>query len=138
MEKEFHELAFYTLSHKSEAFIHQHIVDAYAAQTADLHTKPITVVFALVGLFLHLEKGFTGKEVQLFHMKMVDNKRNWPNISLPDNRGAIQISNVLAVPPGPKRDEIIHSWCLSVWDAYIESKSVIIALVESYLISGGP
>ena len=28
-EKLFHELSFYSLSHKGEEFIHQHVVDAY-------------------------------------------------------------------------------------------------------------
>ena len=30
-EELFHELSFYTLAHPDPAFIHQHIVDAYAA-----------------------------------------------------------------------------------------------------------
>jgi hypothetical protein len=51
----FHELSFYTLSHGDPAFIHQNSVDAYTAQHADETTKPIAVVFALIGLYLHLE-----------------------------------------------------------------------------------
>jgi len=45
----FHELMYYTLAHPSPAFTHQHVVDAYAAQKADIATRPMTVVFALIG-----------------------------------------------------------------------------------------
>lgn len=43
------ELQAYTLAHGDPAFIHQHVVDAWAAQHADEETKPIALTFALVG-----------------------------------------------------------------------------------------
>jgi Family of unknown function (DUF5946) len=66
-EERYYELSYYTLGHKDPGFIHQHIVDAFAAQTANQNTKPIKVAFALIGLYLYLEKDYTGKEVQLAH-----------------------------------------------------------------------
>ena len=48
----YHELSAYTLSHPDPSFIHQYVVDAFAAQTADENTKPIALTFALVGLYL--------------------------------------------------------------------------------------
>jgi hypothetical protein len=48
-----------------------------------MNTKPITIIFALIGLYLHLEKNFTGKEVQFAHMKLVKHRKNWPNFKLP-------------------------------------------------------
>ena len=44
------ELQCYTLARGDLAFIHQHVVDAWAAQHADERTKPIGLTFALVGL----------------------------------------------------------------------------------------
>ncbi len=73
-QEQFHELSFYTLSLQDKYFIHQHIVDAYAAQTADINTKPIKIIFSLVGLYLFIEKKYTGREVQLAHMQMAKNK----------------------------------------------------------------
>jgi hypothetical protein len=64
----YHELSCYTLAHPDPSFIHQHIVDAYTAQHARETTKPIALVFALIGLYLHVEKNFTGRQVQRFHM----------------------------------------------------------------------
>ena len=48
----YEELQYYTLGHGDHTFIHQHAVDAWAAQHADHNTKPITLAFALVGLYL--------------------------------------------------------------------------------------
>ena len=48
-------LCAYTLNRGDAAFIHQHVVDAFAAQHAGGHTKAITITFALVGLYLHVE-----------------------------------------------------------------------------------
>jgi hypothetical protein len=36
----YHELSYYTLAHPDPSFIHQHIVDAYAAQHADDARRP--------------------------------------------------------------------------------------------------
>ena len=41
-------------------FILQHVVDAYGAQTASSDSKPIRIVFALIGLYLHVEKHLEG------------------------------------------------------------------------------
>jgi len=46
------ELTAYTLSHTDPAFIHHYAVEAFAAQTADHTTKPITLAFALIGLYV--------------------------------------------------------------------------------------
>ncbi len=75
------ELSAYTLTHTDPAFIHQHVVDAFAAQQADESTKPITLTFALVGLYLQVEKGRTGRRVQLVHMQLAKCKQPRPNSS---------------------------------------------------------
>lgn len=61
-EQTYHELSAYTLTHGDATFIHQHVVDAWAAQNAHADSKPIGVFFALVGLYLHIEQEFTGRE----------------------------------------------------------------------------
>lgn len=129
-EEQYHELAFYTLNHPDPSFIHQYVIDAYTAQNADERSKPVSVIFALAGLYLQLEKNFTGKQVQQFHMKMAENKRAWPGIKLPGDRGSCTVADVLAAAPGPERDREIRVWCESVWESFKENRSVIIALVE--------
>lgn len=129
-QESYDELASYTLLHPSPSFIHQHIVDAFAAQTADEHTKPIKVLFALIGLYLYLERKYTGKEVQLAHMRIGKHKMIWPTFVLPEHRGEITISDVLCEDAGDKRDSAIHSWCISVWDSYSASHKEVKAFLD--------
>src|SRR6266480_1424634 len=96
----YHELAAYTLTHGDLTFIHQHVVDAWMAQHADEGTKPIGLTFALVGLYLHLEQGFSGRQVQRAHMQMGRQKRPWPRFALPAQRGAVTAIDVMAAPEG--------------------------------------
>ncbi len=74
-QEKYNELSYYTLAHTDPSFIHQHIVDAYAAQHADENTKSITLTFALVGLYLHIEKKYSGKEVQRAHMQLANQRK---------------------------------------------------------------
>ncbi len=137
MEKsqdQFHELTFYTLAHSNPGyFIHQHAVDAIAAQTADETTKPIKITFALIGLYLFLEKGFTGKEVQRAHVKMSQNKKPWPSLPLPIQRGEITVVDVLKASPGEPRDILITEWCKSVWKEYHSWHQAIADLAKAEL-----
>ncbi len=123
------ELALYTLQLRDKAFIHQYIVDAYAAQHANLDTKPITVAFALAGLYLHLEKGYSGREVQLAHMKMAKEKKSWPKFDIPVKRGDITVSDVLEALPGLERNEMINKWSESAWRAWSSEREKVIQLM---------
>ncbi len=132
-QEAYNELAYYTLSHPDPAFIHQNIVDAFTAQEASQDTKPIAITFALIGLYLAVEKGFTGKEVQLAHMQLAKSRKDWPSFTLPETRGAITVFDVIATPAGKQRDEMIREWCVSVWNAYRDSQQQIRYLVKKEL-----
>ena len=129
----YNELSYYTLAHPDPAFLHQNLVDAYAAQHADESTKPIVIVFGLIGLYLHIERNFTGKQVQRAHMKLAKRRKKWPQLTQPKNRGAIRVAAVLAAPPGKERDEMIRNWCASVWEAWKASHDQIRALLKKEL-----
>jgi uncharacterized protein DUF5946 len=123
----YHELCAWTLSLRDPEFIHQHVVDTFMAQNATESTKPIGIVFALVGLYLHLEKGFTGKEVQRAHMKLAERKQTWPSVVFPADRGTITAIDVLAAPD---RARAIDDWCASVWHAYRGNRATIGRLLQ--------
>ncbi len=130
----FYELSFYTLAHPNKQyFIHQHIVDAFQAQTADQNTKPIGLIFSLVGLYLFIEKNYSGRQVQEAHMVMARKKKAWPKIELPNQRGGITIENVLETTAGELRDQMIKRWCISVWEAYQKNHTTIAMLVNTEL-----
>jgi Family of unknown function (DUF5946) len=132
-EELYNELAYYTLSHPDPSFIHQHVVDAYAAQYASEKTKAIQLVFALVGLYLYVDKGFTGRKVQKAHMQLAKRRKNWERPPLPRTRGAIGIRDVMAAPAGRGRDLLIREWCVSVWNAWSKEREQIVTLVKNEL-----
>lgn len=123
------QLSYYTLSHIGTDFIHQHVVDAFGAQDASPNDKPIRLVFSLVGLYLHVVRGFTGREVQQAHMKLGCVKREWPTVAIPEFRGEITAITVLAAPLDD-RDGMIHEWCRSVWQAYSHERETIEELLR--------
>src|SRR6476469_1456072 len=100
MQAAYDELAGYSLTRGGPEFIHQHVVDAFAAQHATATTKPIAVAFALIGLYLHVERGFTGRQVQRAHMMLARRSRSWPVYKLPETRGQMTAADVLAAPAG--------------------------------------
>jgi hypothetical protein len=106
------------------------LVDAFAAQTADDHTKPIRITFALIGLYLHVEKHFAGREVQRAHMFLARKRRVWPWFKLPRDRGSMTVADVIAVPAGSERDKAIHDWCASVWEAFHSSRESVVELTR--------
>jgi hypothetical protein len=115
-------------------FILQHVVDAFAAQTASDASKPIGVVFALVGLYLHVEKHFHGRHVQQVHQQLGRRKRVWPIVHLPNDRGSMTVADVLAAPAVVERDQAIDDWCHSVWTAFRANRQTIIDLLREYQI----
>ena len=111
-------------------FILQHVVDAFAVQNANPEGPLISVVFGLVGLYLHIERQFSGRQVQEVHKKLGRTERRWPTIYFPADRGRMTALDVLAAPEGPERDRAIHDWCESVWNAFHDNREVVIGLLE--------
>jgi hypothetical protein len=131
-DEAYDELYVYSMS-RGATFVLQHVVDAHAAQTATADDKPIRIVFALIGLYLHVERGLTGRQVQLAHIQLGKTKRPWPAIPLPDRRGNMTARDVLATPEGDERDRAIDEWCRSVWSAFAASRETIAGLVRENL-----
>jgi len=125
------ELYVYTMGRKN--FILQHVVDANIAQRAPATNPPsIGVIFSLVGLYLHIEKGFTGSQVQNAHRVMGKVKRSWPDVIWPTERGNITAATVLAQLAGQARDEAIDEWCRQVWAAFSANREMVATLVSEY------
>ena len=129
----FDQLSFYTLSLRDPFFLHQNAVDAFAAQHVDEETKPIKAVFALIGLYLTLEKGFTGRQVQLAHMRMAKQRKHWPQIPPTDQSASITVADALAAEPGPLRDQAIRDWCQAVWQTWQQHRETVAKLAREEL-----
>ena len=112
------ELTYYTLAHGDPKFIHQHLVDGYGAQHVRQSNSAIGAAFALAGLYLAIERGFTGRQVQKAHMRMARASKQWPRFVPPEDVGPLTVADVLAVESGAGRDEKLLEWCASVWSAW--------------------
>jgi hypothetical protein len=126
----YYELCAYTLTHGDSSFIHQHVVDAYAVQSATAETKAITVTFGLVGLYLHVERQFNGRQVQRAHQWLAREKRIWPNLTLPEARGALTAADVLVHEVGADRDQAISAWAALVWEAVASGETATAATIR--------
>jgi Family of unknown function (DUF5946) len=79
------ELYAYTLARDRSELIHQHAVDAYAAQHIGKDSKPIALAASLIGLYLFTARGYTGRQVQQVHMDLGNKMKTWLLFETPLN-----------------------------------------------------
>lgn len=127
------ELTYYTLAQGDPRFIHQHAVDAYGAQHLRQTRSTIGGAFALAGLHLAVERGFTGRQVRRMHVLMARRSKQWPRFEPPSGPVWLTVSDVLAAAPGPHRDDALMDWCKSVWTAWSEQHDRVRQLVDRFL-----
>jgi hypothetical protein len=124
------ELSAYTLTHPGRDFVHQHVVDAFGAQHPVRTSTGIGLAFALIGLYLHVERGCSGREVQQAHMRLARKRRLWPSFDPPTEAAPMTVHDVVAVPPGPDRDRAITAWAAAVWASWRASHADVAMLLD--------
>ncbi|MFN8341579.1 MAG: DUF5946 family protein [Cyclobacteriaceae bacterium] len=112
----FSELTAYSLSLGDPYFIHQIAVDTYAAQHHLESFAAVRTNFALIGLCLVVEHGYTGRQVQQVHMELP--KQAWPVCVNSSPIGSVTVKDVIDCTAGMERFDIIHEWAESVWSAW--------------------
>ena len=149
------EVAAYTLALGDAEFLHQLVVDAYMAQHVGPNVKPIGSAFALIGLLLTFERGYSGRQVQRAHMQLANRSKVWPRYeplakalltvqdvvqSAPGSGAQARSTGVWAagsrLPPGDARNVMIREWGKSVWDSWRPEHANVRALVDSRLYTG--
>ena len=123
------ELSAYTLVRGYDLFIHQLAVDAYGAQHSGEGVRPIATAFALVGLYLAFERGYSGRQVQDAHRLLAARSKIWPGFDPPRRAGALTVADVLDARPGEDRDRALRQWAKSVWDAWGDEQARVESLV---------
>lgn len=116
-------------------FHHQLCVDAYGAQHARGSARPIGPVFALVGLYLAVERGFTGRQVQKARMKLAAKAGkgfDWPRFEPPEPPWEITVAEVMGADEGPERDRMIRAWAESVWLGWARQHDLVRALCGKF------
>lgn len=114
------ELYAYTLTHGDSEFLHQYVVDAYAAQHVGEESKSIYLAGTLIGLYLFCEQGYTGRQVQLAHMALGNKMKKWPSFAVPQKPATLTVMDPLRAEAGPERDEVIKQWARAVWAMWHE------------------
>ena len=127
------ELSAYTLSRGYGEFIHQLAVDAYGAQHAGESSRPIGPAFALIGLYLSCERGYSGRQVQHMHMLLANRSKSWPRFSRPASTGAVTVLDVMRAPEGEARDAMLREWGRSVWEAWEPEHEHVRTLFETVM-----
>jgi hypothetical protein len=127
------EMTYYTLAHGDASFIHQHLVDAYGAQHVRQSQSTIGAAFALAGLYLAVERGFNGRQVQKMHMRMARTSKRWPRFDPPESAGPLTVADVLTVEPGPRRDGKLMEWCARVWGAWSSEQDRVRRMTDRFL-----
>jgi hypothetical protein len=112
-----YELSYYTLSLGDSYFLHQLVVDTYAAQHAGPHVKAISTAFALVGLYIVNVQNKTGRDSQLAHIALANKSKTWPMFEVPQSKHWMTVKDVLALPDIVKEDAI-KQWSSTVWDVW--------------------
>jgi hypothetical protein len=109
------------------------VVDAYAAQHAGGTTRNITVAFGLIGLYLALEKGYGGKEIQKAHMRIAKIRKDWPRLEPPTRPAVVTIQDVLRVPDGPEKDAMIRQWMVAVWESWANRQAWVREMTDGFI-----
>ena len=123
-------LCAYTLQLRDPAFVHQYVVDAWTVQNATANTKPIALAFAMFGLYLAVEKGISGRQVQRFHMHMAKRHRSWPLLPLPQGSPSVTVLDVMLAPSGSRREAMILALAAATWKCCIAARPAVVELAH--------
>ena len=129
------DLQCFTVSKRDPEFTHQHAVDAYAAQHAGGPARNIAVAFGLIGLYLALEQGYTGRQVQLAHMRIARARKEWPRLGPPARPADLTVMDVLSAGTDAERDAMIRRWMEEVWEAWADRQGWVRATTDELLWS---
>jgi len=131
----FHTLSGIHFDEADPAFIHQVAVDCYGAQHAGGPARPITAVFSLVGLCLHLEHGFTGKQVQAAHAAMARGQKNWPVLLAPSVRYPVTVDSVVQCETASARTVQLKVWAQATWDAWRSEQMWVRSIIRLHRLA---
>jgi len=116
------------LAHEAENIIavgrlHQLTVDTYAAQHPGPNVPAIAVPFALVGLHLTLDEGWSGLAVRGAHGWLAEHHRSWPAFEPPDGFGALTADRVARAGSAEAHAHLVESWATATWAAWAAQHS---------------
>ena len=112
---------------------HQLLVDTYAAQHTGDRTAPITTAFALIGLDLALEHGWSGIEVRDAHQLLARSYRDWPRFPRPAAPGEMTVQDLALAATTTDYAEVLGRWARAAWASWSDAHGRIDELVHERL-----
>ena len=119
---------------------HQTCVDAYAAQHVGPQTRPMTVCFALNGLYLVLERGWSGIAARDAHGHLARTvvRADWPWFEPPSEAGPLTVLDVALSADPDAQGAAIEAWGRSVWATWSHVHDAVRELTDRQLAGWVP
>ena len=112
--------------------LHQLTVDTYAAQHAGAAAR-IGVAFALIGLRLSLDEGWSGEEVRDAHQYLAAKFKEWPEFAPPAKRNWMTVYDVALATSPDEHARLVRRWATEVWVAWEHAGEDVVALLGARL-----
>ena len=113
--------------------LHQLTVDTYGAQHAGGSAARIGVAFALIGLRLSLDEGWSGEEVRDAHQYLAANFREWPEFAPPAERKWMTVYDVALATSPDEHARLVLRWAAEAWAAWEHAREDVVALLRARL-----
>lgn len=113
--------------------LHQLTVDTYGAQHAGGSAARIGVAFALIGLRLSLDEGWSGGEVRDAHQHLAANFRDRPEFAPPVERTWMTVYDVALATSPDEHARLVRRWAAEVWAAWEQVREDVVALLGARL-----
>ncbi len=97
---------------------HQLAVDAYGAQHAGAPSPPIATAFGLIGLYLALERGWSGTAVRGAHQYLAQRHSTWPRFRGRADGSVLTVAEVAGAIAPDDHANRVQAWARSVWDSW--------------------
>lgn len=98
--------------------LHQLTVDAYGAQHTGPMVPAIGTAFALIGLHLTLDIGWSGNAVRAAHQYLAAQPHEWPEFATPQTRAGLTIADVAGSQTPQEHASRVRAWAASVWESW--------------------
>lgn len=111
------------LAHEAEQIVrlgrlHQLTVDTYTAQHPGANVPAIAVPFALIGLHLALEEGWSGTAVRAAHGWLAQRRGAWPTFAPPSAFGPLNADRVAEAVKPEVHARLVEAWANGTWAAW--------------------
>jgi len=106
--------------------------ELYLNNLSSFWGPPQSTTFAMIGLYLTFEKGYTGKQVQRTHIFLAKKNKEWPRFDRLKEKNALTVLDVLQSPESEYMN-MIRKWGKSVWEMWKPEHESVRKLVETYL-----